>query len=152
MRGGRERERGCAEGRATALLSTPHTAKTTQRTRAPPLTQGTPFFFDGYADATFALLSERDHQVNAKFGSVGPKHGVDSTIWMTGFGILHASGLELSIEIETNHVHIKLVHDAGELEGGPCVSGEGLRERWVARRVSSRSSKHLALRSARRPA
>ena len=37
---------------------------------------------------------------------------------MTGFGILHASGLELSIEIDTNPENIKLVHDAGE-RGAP---------------------------------
>jgi len=46
--------------------------------------QGTPFFFDGSDNANFALISEADHQINAKFGSLGPSHGVDSTIWMIG--------------------------------------------------------------------
>ena len=33
---------------------------------------------------------------------------------MIGFGILHSSGLELSIEIDANPESIELVHDAGE--------------------------------------
>ena len=43
---------------------------------------------------------------------------------MTGFGILHASGLALSIEIDADPAHIKLVHDAGERRGR---GEEGLR-------------------------
>lgn len=89
-------------------------AKTNQQNTA----QGTPFFFDGYDGASFALLSERDHQVNAEFGSIGPKHGVDSTVWMTAFGILHSSGLRFSIAIDADPSHIKLVHDAGEFRFG----------------------------------
>ena len=72
---------------------------------------GTPFFFDGKDDAVFALLSEPEHQVNALFGSVGPKAGVDSTIWMLGFGVRVRDELALSVHIDADPEDIRLFRD-----------------------------------------
>ena len=60
---------------------------------------------------------------------------------MTGFGILHASGLALSIEIDADPAHIKLVHDAGERCGRGLRFGSGGRVGGLARRVWPRSLK-----------
>ena len=72
---------------------------------------GTPFLFDGEEGAVFALISERDHQVNALFGSVGPKHGVDSTIWMLGFGVRVRDELALAVHIDADPEDIALFRD-----------------------------------------
>lgn len=72
---------------------------------------GTPFFFDGSDNANFALISEADHQINAKFGSLGPSHGVDSTIWMIGFGIKVRDELSVLLHIDTDPSKIKLFRD-----------------------------------------
>ena len=72
---------------------------------------GTPFFFDGKDDAVFSLISEPDHQINALFGSVGPSHGVDSTIWMLGFGVRVRDELALAVHIDAAPEDIKLFRD-----------------------------------------
>ncbi|KAI8470958.1 MAG: hypothetical protein J3K34DRAFT_393209, partial [Monoraphidium minutum] len=66
---------------------------------------GHSFFFDGREGAAFSIFSERDHQVNAEFGSLGPKHGVNSSIWMTGFGVRYRDATSL---VDATTMRVKL--------------------------------------------
>ncbi|KAI8464992.1 MAG: hypothetical protein J3K34DRAFT_525742 [Monoraphidium minutum] len=85
---------------------------------------GTPFFFDGYEDTVFALMSERRFQVNALFGGVGPRQGALSTIWMVGFGVRYQdlkSKAQITFEIRVNPEvapHLSLVEDKAANEAG----------------------------------
>ncbi|KAI8466804.1 MAG: hypothetical protein J3K34DRAFT_52212 [Monoraphidium minutum] len=72
---------------------------------------GHKFFFDGRDDAAFNIFSEPNTQVNAHFGSIGPKHGVDSTIWMTGFGIRYADKLAMQIKLDVDPAGMSLYRD-----------------------------------------
>ncbi|KAI8473400.1 MAG: hypothetical protein J3K34DRAFT_411258 [Monoraphidium minutum] len=72
---------------------------------------GHSFFFDGREGAAFNIFSERDHQVNADFGSLGPKHGANSTIWMTGFGVRYLDALSLVVRLDADPAGMTLYRD-----------------------------------------
>ncbi|KAI8464336.1 MAG: hypothetical protein J3K34DRAFT_120166 [Monoraphidium minutum] len=73
---------------------------------------GTSFFFEGRNDAVFALLSQRTLQVNALFGSIGPKEGAQSSIWMTAFGVRAGGELAVELRISAAPQDIQLYSDA----------------------------------------
>ncbi|KAI8474228.1 MAG: hypothetical protein J3K34DRAFT_465890 [Monoraphidium minutum] len=61
---------------------------------------GTPFLFKGYPDAVFSMLSEQSHMVNALFGNIGPAHGLETDVWMVGFGARFGTALELELRLD----------------------------------------------------
>ncbi|KAI8475142.1 MAG: hypothetical protein J3K34DRAFT_456412 [Monoraphidium minutum] len=73
---------------------------------------GTGFLFKGYP-GVFSLLSEPAHQVKAEFGSVGPSHGANTSIWMTGCGVRYgdALSLELKFDFQDPASQLKLYRD-----------------------------------------
>ncbi|KAI8475425.1 MAG: pectin lyase fold/virulence factor [Monoraphidium minutum] len=72
---------------------------------------GTPFLFKGYPDAVFALISEQNHMVNALFGNIGPAHGLDTDVWMIGFGAGYGTALELELRVDVDPRDIELFRD-----------------------------------------
>ncbi|KAI8475422.1 MAG: hypothetical protein J3K34DRAFT_456322 [Monoraphidium minutum] len=72
---------------------------------------GTPFLFKGYPDAVFTLISEQSHMVNALFGNIGPAHGLDTDVWMVGFGARYGTALELELRLDVDPRDIELFRD-----------------------------------------
>ncbi|KAI8474200.1 MAG: hypothetical protein J3K34DRAFT_456885 [Monoraphidium minutum] len=78
---------------------------------------GSRFLFKGYPDAVFSLISERLHMVNALFGNIGPAHGLETDVWMVGFGVRYGSGLELELRLDIDPRDIQLFRDEGPSPG-----------------------------------
>ncbi len=68
------------------------------------------FDFVGRVNATFALLSDAQHQVNSFFDSL--HSGVEHDTWMTKIGIRYRD-VNFTIELDTVDKDMEIFHDPG---------------------------------------
>lgn len=61
-------------------------------------------------DATYALLSDPQHQVNSYFDSLNS--GVEHDTWMTKFGIRYRD-VNFTLELDTVDKQFEIFHDPG---------------------------------------